>query len=463
MIPRAKIDESQRVREFAVASTHRLVDDNRKVVEQLFKDSLVAPLDGPALLDVQLALLRNLLLLEQARKKFHHHKSLIRRAIGTLRREGANTSKLDHGDDLYRESYAGELAARLLIRVVKTIGDGLAWRLFDYDQPSLRLLSEHAPIAIPQYDKGLIEEVRRFAEMLASGQPRVVLNAITNVLRIGDLTTLDLATGGLAIHEVKSGTRATARTVRQAEYIGLVQAGLDHGTLPMAGQKMVKLTAEKPLRTFMPNLANAMDDADKQLISSRKFGEVLAFGVFAQSRIIDEVLEADWQGLNDSVFGRLQSLKTSTTDHLTPFLASQPSIIGFSPNVAPYSIFPLEPKLRLGLMFGDYLLISTVNVGGLARWLRKRGWDIEVLDPGEQELEDETLHFPVMRIGRGAISFEVGLNLFLQAAAELWMPESFEQALNATFKAVPHLYAGNREVEGATMVTFPNEGRWAWN
>jgi len=70
---------------------------------------------------------------------------------------------------------------------IRVIGDGIAWRALDYDRASLRLLAEHAPVAAPQLDTGLANEVGALME-LAKRYEIVVLNAITNFLRVGDIT-----------------------------------------------------------------------------------------------------------------------------------------------------------------------------------------------------------------------------------------------------------------------------------
>ncbi len=463
MIPRVNINEEERIRKFSVAFNHEMIDNSREAIERLFEASLFALNSQQDLLSTQYALLNQLLVLENARKKFRRYKSLVQWAVGTLRQQKAHQTRLSRGEDLEWGFDSGELACGLLISVLKTIGDGLAWRVLNYDQPLLRLMSEHSPVSVPQPNKGLVEELRQLGKLLATSETPVVLNAITNCLRIGDLTAVESTTGGVTLHEVKSGTRVTARTRRQAEYLRIVQEGIDQENLPMAGQSIVKLTANRPLKTYMSSLAGALTESDAKLCSSRKFGDHLAFGVIAQRKLFREVAEADRAGIRKPIFERMESLKSSSEDLLTDPTSHQHSIIGFSPNVAPYSVFPLENKHRLGLMYGDYMVLSTINVHGLARWLRKRGWNITVLDLDKQTFEEESLHLPVMRVHRKEWSFEVGWTLILTAAAELWMPESFELLFGTMFGGLPGKNAVQSYSESPVMVTFRNEGRWAWN
>src|SRR5438309_8350809 len=82
-------------------------------------------------------------------------------------------------------------------------------------------------------------------------------------------------------------------------------------------------------------------------------------------------LIADWHERNDDVHAN-ESLKC----------------LGFSPNIAPFSVFPLEPALCVDLLTGAKAYMVLLNVTAVAREFEHRGWQIvtmpkEVLESGK--------------------------------------------------------------------------------
>ncbi len=70
----------------------------------------------------------------------------------------------------------------------------------------------------------------------------------------------------------------------------------------------------------------------------------------------------------------------------------------FSPNQAPYSIFPLSPDQRVDLMTGRILILTYVNVSDLIRSIRRRGLWARLPTKAEMDaLPNEPLSWPVPR------------------------------------------------------------------
>ena len=128
--------------------------------------------------------------------------------------------------------------------------------------------------------------------------------------------------------------------------------------------------------------------------------------------------------------------------------------------LAPYTIFPIDSELRFSLISGDYLFLSYINVSGLSRWLSKRGWETELLslpDKVPDLSEPKYLFMPILRVHKtnSPLVVVIPLDIIGAAAIELWMPESFERAIQAI---VSHGYS-----KDAYTVNFPNIGKYAWD
>ena len=357
-----------------------------------------------------------------------------------------------------------EAATVFFMERLRAIGDAIAWRFLGYDRAILRLLAEHPAISTPQLGVGLATELDELIRLAEENELPVLLNAVTNFLRVADITTYDPATQQVRLVEVKAGKGVTARTQRQGEYINLVQEGLDTGVHTLSGRKIQKILAEHPLLTYARSVEGAMREAEKRLTASRLFGQYMGIGVFAQEKIIGTVSEDDWPKLWDLVFDRIAKLWRAS-DVVLPRMDNLFAVTHFTPNLAPYAIFPMAPEYRLGLLTGEYLVISYLNISGLARWLEKRGWRVEVVPPSDQ-LPDPS-DFPylgAMQVWKGPVGVEIGLDLLMVAAGEFHMPESIEISIEATLKAALANSDLRREsVDNLWQVTYPNRGKYAWD
>ena len=120
-----------------------------------------------------------------------------------------------------------------------------------------------------------------------------------------------------------------------------------------------------------------MIEAEKRLGASRKFDDYLTVGVLDLRKAVDTLVEEEWAGVWRPISERLFSVKGRPSDILLPVMDNLFAISHFLPNMAPYTVFPISPRFRLALMLGDLLVMSLLNVSGLARWLAKRGWRLK--------------------------------------------------------------------------------------
>ena len=384
------------------------------------------------------------------------------KALQGLVKTRAAVERISLAQQRFEDMQDGEVAAQFMVDRLRSIGDGIAWRLVNYDRPTLRLLSEHQPVSAPQLDVGLASEVRELLKLADEQTGPVILNSVTNFLRVGDITIYEPDTGEVRLVEVKSSSRSTARTRRQGQYMSVVQEGLKTGVHQTAGVQLHRLSASKPLKTHVFSVEQAMREAEKRYGASRLFGDYMAVAVFAQKKIIDDLPESHWADMQHPHIKRLSAVQRYDSDVVLPRMDSAFAVTHFNPNLAPYSIFPIEPRLRFALLSGKFLVVSVLNVSGLARWLQKRGWKAEVLPlsnemPGPDEFPD----IGVLRVFRGRIGAEIGLTGLTVAAMEFHMRESIELTAEAIIQDVPRNLTG--EQERYSQINFPNSGKYAWD
>ena len=345
---------------------------------------------------------------------------------------------------------------------LRSIGDGIAWRFLKYDRAILRLLAEHAPVSTPEFNKGLISELNELVRLAEEEEHDVLLNAITNFLRVGDITTCHLTTGNFDLVEVKSSKHTDSRIQRQGEYHTLVQEGLQSGVSQLGGMKIRRVMAQKPLRSHIRSVEHAMREAEERLGASRKFGDYLSVIVFAPDKIVDSVPEENWDQLRSPLFDRLFSVCKSSSDIVLPVLDSLFLMSHFSPNIAPYTIYPIHPRFRFALITGEIVVMSMLNVSGLAHWLEKRGWTVTMLQVPDQLPDNhDPPVVPVFRMFKGDLEVEIDLSILMVAAAEFWMPESVEELASTIMQEVPPRSQG--EPGQYSQVNFPNTGKHAWD
>jgi len=462
MIPRVQIDPRKDIHTYARATGHPFYDENLPILEDLFKRSVMTHRGKYPSLIMQAGLLQAILLSDQARKKYERNKDLYRKAIRGLVKGASPVERIKEAQNRLEDMDAGQIAARWFGERLRVIGDGIAWRVLNYDRAALRLLAEHPPLSTPQIDVGLLTEVEELMRIAGEERDPPLLNAITNFLRVGDITIYDPESGSIKLVEVKSGAKRDSRSYRQGEHRSAVQEGLDSGIHSMGGVQIRKIMAARPLKTHVLSVEQAMREAEHHLGASRKFGDYLTVGVLATSRVLASVPEEKWSEIWGPVLERVYSVQKGPSDVLLGQIDNLFAISHFSPNLAPYTVFPIEPRLRFALMTGDLWVISLLNISGLARWLEKRGWKAKVLEPTSRTPDnDEFPYVGALQVGRKGVSVEFGVDSLMVAAMEFWMPEAIEVTVGEILKTVPP--SSPEEPSIHNQVNFPNVGKYAWD
>jgi len=190
------------------------------------------------------------------------------------------------------------------------------------------------------------------------------------------------------------------------------------------------------------------------------FGDYLSVAVIWVRELVRQVAPDDWVGFRERMMERLFRVRRHKDDVLLSPVTNWFLLSHFSPNVAPYPLFPLREENRFALMSGEVWVMSMLNISGLQRWLAKRGWDARVihLPEGLGKRGDVPRDVPIMHVfpRSGDKGSTIGLVMASTAAAEFWMPEAFETTIRTILE---HGQPGQE----AYQVNFPHRGKWVWD
>lgn len=451
-----KISDKDDAHIYVTATRSDFFKDNKWIIKDLFEKSLLAKDGSYPLFDLQSELLGHIIVGDKARKKYLDLKDKRAKSLSNLAETKSSLEKIKHAQNHLESMQNNAEAARLFVTQLRSIGDGIAWRFLKYDRASLRILAEHDYIPPPEMERGLLEEINEFARFASKGHP-VLINSITNFLRVGDLTTYDESSDRYDLIEVKAGNSQTLRTIRQSQYRDIVQKALDKGSHEIFPDiPITKTMSKSPLLTYAKSLENAMSEAEQKFASSRKFGEYLSIAVFSTQKLL-ELSENESARIRENTMDRLFSIGRQRTDILLKPITNVFLTVHFSRIIAPYTIFPIDPKFRIALLNGDFLIFSLINLSGLIRWLEKRGWEATIITPPTNvPISYEYDHMPKVQFwqhGSPRVA-EVGADLFYLATAEFWMPESIELDLITILEQPPS--------QGGYTINHPNKGKCAW-
>lgn len=446
------------IHQFSVAINNAFYMENKWILQDLFEKSLVAKHGNYSIFDIQFEILKEIIAVDSARRKFKKQKESYARTMADLKAGNASVERIKLAQDQLQLIDHSIIAAILLMGQLRSIGDGIAWWFLKYDRALLRLLAEHDYVTPPRVGKGLHTEIQRCAELASQGRP-FLLNSITNFLRYGDITVYDTTKGTYELIEVKSGTSRTTRTFNQGRQLALVQEAVKTGTHSKFGFTLTKIACKSPLLTYVKMLERVLEEATANYVSSRVFGDYLSFCVFYTKKIIG-LPELQSKAMAEEVIRRSLSVFKTKRDVPLPIMTNILPTVHFSRVLAPYTIFPIRSDLRFALMTGEFGILIQLNITGFERWLQKRGWTTKYIEPPKNlSLKNMPMHIPILQVFNKNIrkGTEIGIDTLTVAQMELWMPESIERIILTIMDQWPttqYQYYTNY---------FPNTGKYAWD
>ena len=373
-----------------------------------------------------------------------------------------------------------------LIRISRTICDGIAWRNLDpyrtFLNSSARGFGAGSVDAKSKEFRSELEWAYRISKGLNS---LVILNDLTRFLRIGDITEIN--EGMAFIHEIKKygkdvkniftlkRVKGKAKISSQAKRLLELQRIAFANKAKIYGIDIGTRKIDLDLKTNVVRIKKLFRESEKKFVVSEYVDdcihvEVTNFKAIKESRKpidIEELKKLSPKNKTNDLVLIHSNWDTFYSDKKGNFVRSAP----------PYSIFPLSAKDCLYLMSGYYLVKCTLNVTKLKEILKQHSWEIEErteadLDKqiADFEKEKDTMftvkeglytHAPddggLFTIRRGPFSVALDTMLYARLTMEYLTLDSFLNILEEMYKV-----AAQRQSSDAYFPRFKNEAE-LWN
>lgn len=308
------------------------------------------------------------------------------------------------GDPDDPASWEAEAAAHSrIVRQLRAVGDGLAWRVLRYNRRIVAALADNdspGPLvkradAEPDHERGLAAEIDAVNHLWTSEGRVAILNSLTNCLRIGDVTVVS-EDGEPTLHEIKSNPRY--HTTAQRRRMDQARDSITIGTpLPRSAMKVVDLVERYV--SDLPNLVELAGLARDRGCQGARLPEgraILVTSIVDLATKTGESLEAAASIVDTQ---RSKAIRRAGIDRaihtLRGYSADQAARV---PQVPPWTVYPFSPDI-CALIVCDLLVIETVlSVDALTSIAEQEGVCLEHrLQLGHHQLDPARPAFSLMR------------------------------------------------------------------
>lgn len=295
--------------------------------------------------------------------------------------------------DLIEGLEIGITSNRQIVRIIKTIADGLAWRVLGYDRPFLRAMAESqrypGSVDLESKDFGRLEQ--KAIEITAVRQSKVILNDLTYFLRLGDLTEVGEKTivweskkSGRELKSVYSLVRqkGKAGVSKQMKKIVHAQIIRDFREIIVGNTKVQVFELPIEFENNLGEVVNLINEARDKLYSYKEFGDYLAVSCTDQEQLVNRAVKTGeelWRKFNDKPGWDKEDMVIPHSN-LDFFYDEGGDFMRVS---TPYSIYPFENHDCMGLMSGKLFLKTELNISAIKRMFVQAGWEIIEVDIDE--------------------------------------------------------------------------------
>lgn len=323
---------------------------------------------------------------------------------------------------------------KVLINAIKDVGDGIAWRIFDYDRAIIynMCVNNEDPGPLTLTD-GFVIELHSLGDFTNETDIKnFIYHGITNFLLISDLTLL-YGNGEKEFVEVKSGKRGRGKSWKErlerqkerAENIAKI-ANTDEGISSNVETKF-RYIDKKP-ETIINKLDTLLKRSNDNLVVTQIFSSYLGVGVVNFAMLVETESDS-WQE-------KLDKLKNQIKKDEKDFVMIHSSIDWniFSPNKAPLSIHPFTPEVIANILLGKYIVNYVINITQFLREFEKKGWKAtNIISERSPESEDKSM----FTLKKGSLSISIPPLLYSRAIYEGLSVDSIILELEDILKSGP--------------------------
>jgi len=348
-----------------------------------------------------------------------------------------------------------------LIRISKTICDGIAWRNLGYNRMFLNSSARGFGYHIIDVNNPSFKSEFKWACIISNElKSLVLLNDLTRFLRVGDLTEINPK--GVFLHEIKQyGKRVknlfTLKQDRSNKLSYQDRRLLELQRISLLNEIKIEdlLTKQKKinvnLKTYTYRIKKLIRRSEKEYIVYEQINpcitvEITNFQAVSKSKNVDlELLKSkSYKPNRDSKYLVHSNWDSFYSDSQGNFLRALP----------PYSIFPLSSYDCTRLMSGHYLVKTFFNIDQLKEYLQNQGWEIEEFTEGEldhylEQIEREKANMfavskllyesakpdiGLFKISKGPFSANINFMLYSRLTMEYITLKSFSKILKEMYK-----------------------------
>lgn len=338
----------------------------RDVIEDYIRISKLRRNNKFAMFKLQIELITDLLHLNEALKKYIKLFEDPEEREKEFPGNKIEQSNIDYWEkEIYRH--------KVIINAIKDIGDGIAWRIFNYDRELIYCIcinnEDPGPLTLNQ---GFILELHSLGDFMNEAEVvNMVYHGITNFLLISDITLL-YNNGDINFIEVKGkktgrGQSWRDRIERQKQRIeNITKIGnTGEGTATEVPIKF-RYIDKKP-ETILNKLETLLKRSSTKPVVTQIFSSYLGIGIVNLGLIED-----------DSWKEKFDKLKKQIIKDEKDFVMTYSSIDWkiFSPNKAPLSIHPFSPEIIADLLLGKCFIYYFFNTTQFYKEFEKKGWKV---------------------------------------------------------------------------------------
>jgi hypothetical protein len=337
------------------------------------------------------------------------HRGACRRMAKRLRRgksAPAGSPELRSGEDP-SDPECWELEADVCERVdrqLRSIGDGLAWRVFSYDRRVIIAFSRNQAPG-PMVGKAGLRAERDFVEQWSEDEDRfVLLHDLTSCLRIGD-ATLFKSVGReyeAYLYEIKSDpSRQKSDQLRRNKLAE--EAIRDGGPFPNdPDARFVQLST--PYKTHLSMLREGFELAQRRGAQGMKIPGGRALMAADMRRGYEIWPEDEFIANSEQAFKRACK-RAGIVDYRQVVGSRSDDRAARAPTHPPWAIYPFPPILCANLIFDMAFYVTGIEGSSILDALHRAGLAAEwVLPPSQEQIQPGQV---VMRIYNGSRGLEL--------------------------------------------------------
>ncbi len=266
--------------------------------------------------------------------------------------------------------------AERIARQLRSVGDGLAWKAFEYDRRPIYALSRNEPSGPIVGKAGLKSELGTVEALWNDEQHFALLHDLTTCLRISDVTEFN--GNRRIVHEVKTKPGRTVPT-QKARAQAAIDAIEEGGPLPGTDEDTRLTVLNTRFRSDSRQIGDVIRLAQERGVQGMRLPEgrmLFASSLFDVLRLhhhnIDAVVDVRQQAWDAAI---RRAHIGSANPHL---IGTSSDRAGRSPIAAPLSIFPLSAADRAALICDRATVQLVMSSDVLVSLLEERGLTAEI-------------------------------------------------------------------------------------